>query len=97
MRWQLSALLWQEDNGTKGVQEYYDLTIQQLQDLTVLVRTKLTKLQMRTVSALMVLEVHARDVVMRFVDSVRSCPQLLPQLVSHLVSLAAGLRGKSPM
>ena len=45
-----------EKEGCAGVKAYYELTLSQLKDLTVLVRAKITKLEMRTISALMVME-----------------------------------------
>merc|ERR1719272_232386 len=51
------------DKGAEGVIEYYDKMIEQLKELSLLVRTKLTKLQSQVMSALIVMEIHARDVV----------------------------------
>merc|ERR1719199_138978 len=51
------------DKGAEGVVEYYQKMLEQLQELSLLVRTKLGKLQSKVMSALIVMEVHARDVV----------------------------------
>ena len=51
------------DKGAEGVIEYYQKMIEQLKELSLLVRTKLTKLQSQVMSALIVMEIHARDVV----------------------------------
>ena len=51
------------DKGAEGVIEYYQKMIEQLRELSLLVRTKLTKLQSQVMSALIVMEIHARDVV----------------------------------
>ena len=49
----------------QGVLKYYEKMKEQLQELSLLVRTPLTKLQSKVLSALIVMEVHARDVVER--------------------------------
>ena len=51
------------DKGAEGVVEYFQTMIGQLKELSLLVRTKLTKLQSQVMSALIVMEIHARDVV----------------------------------
>jgi dynein heavy chain len=73
---QASQVYWTKDlaaklqgNGTAGVKEFYDMSVQQLNDLTALVRTKLSKLGKKTMGALIVMEVHARDVVERFLEN----------------------------
>ena len=56
-------------NGTEGVSTYYTKMIEQLKELSMLVRTKLNKLQSKIMSALIVMEVHARDVVEGLIKS----------------------------
>ena len=51
-----------------GIKEFLEIALTQLKDLTALVRTKLTKLGKKTMGALLVMEVHARDMVTRFID-----------------------------
>ena len=55
--------------GGVGVGPYYEKMLGQLQELSLLVRTKLTKLQSKVMSALVVLEVHGRDVVERLLEA----------------------------
>jgi dynein heavy chain len=56
-----------EEKGLDGPKEFIETAERQLKDLTILVRTKLTKLQRRTLGAVLVMEVHARDVVNNFI------------------------------
>ena len=55
--------------GLKGVAAYYETMLGQLKELSHLVRTKLSKLQSKVMSALIVIEVHARDVVERLLEA----------------------------
>ncbi|KAL1510265.1 hypothetical protein AB1Y20_006588 [Prymnesium parvum] len=55
--------------GVEGVEKYYEKMIGQLKELSELVRTQLTKLQSKVLSALIVMEVHARDVVERLLGA----------------------------
>lgn len=54
--------------GNDGVKEYYKKLGEQLLDTVQLVRSKLTKLQSIALGALIVIDVHAKDVVERLVD-----------------------------
>ena len=54
--------------GLDGVKEYYDKLGRQLLDTVQLVRVKLTKLQSIALGALIVIDVHAKDVVERLVE-----------------------------
>eukprot|EP00736_Rhodelphis_marinus_P006943 Rmarinus@m.24609 len=51
------------ESGLEGITKYYEQVHQQVLDLTELVRSDLTKLERKTLGALIVLEVHNRDVV----------------------------------
>jgi dynein heavy chain len=48
--------------------EYHKVQLQELDDLRTLVRGKLTSKARQTLSALIVIEVHARDVVINLLD-----------------------------
>ena len=50
-------------NGAQGVKDYLDAQNKQLIETVMLVRQKLTKNQIITVNALIVIDVHAKDVV----------------------------------
>ncbi len=50
-------------NGAQGVKDYLDAQNKQLIQTVMLVRQKLTKNQIITVNALIVIDVHAKDVV----------------------------------
>ena len=56
-----------DEKGAQGPVEFLVTSEAQLKDLTLLVRTKLSKLDKKTMGALLVLEVHARDVVANFI------------------------------
>ncbi|EGR27865.1 hypothetical protein IMG5_187090 [Ichthyophthirius multifiliis] len=64
-----SQLVWTQEveasfkEGVKGVKAYWDKLDIYLKDLVELVRQKLTKQQMVTINALIVIDVHAKDVV----------------------------------
>jgi dynein heavy chain len=57
-----------DNQGVAGVKAFFDMSVLQLKDLTALVRTPISKLGRKTMEALLVIEVHARDVVKRFID-----------------------------
>ena len=56
-----------DEKGLDGPKEFIEIAEAQLKDLTAMVRTNLTKLQRKTMGAVLVIEVHARDVVNNFI------------------------------
>jgi dynein heavy chain len=50
-------------NGLPGLAQYQEKLIQQLNDTVGVVRTEISKLQRATLEALIVLDVHAKEVV----------------------------------
>lgn len=54
--------------GVKGIMKFYEKLSVELLDTVALVRQKLTKLQKITLGALIVIDVHARDVIQRLID-----------------------------
>lgn len=64
-----SQIVWTSDvekafeEGVEGVKRYWEVLEGYLNDLVLLVRKKLTKQQKVTLNALIVLDVHAKDLV----------------------------------
>lgn len=56
------------EEGAPGLKKYYDFLVTQLQQSVMLVRQKLTRLAKISVNALIVIDVHARDVIGHMVD-----------------------------
>jgi dynein heavy chain len=56
------------NEGAPGVKTYYEFLLEQLNNSVMLVRQKLTKLAKISVNALIVIDVHARDVIAKMVD-----------------------------
>ena len=54
--------------ASNSLKDRFDKLLQQLDDLRVLVRTDLDKIGRMTLSALIVIEVHARDVVAKMLE-----------------------------
>lgn len=52
-----------KNEGAQGVAKYFSKLESQLQDTVKLVRKKMTKLQAITLGALIVIDVHAKDVI----------------------------------
>lgn len=66
----VSQLFWTQEveeslleSGNSGLFQYLEVLNEQLDELVVLVRGKLTKMQRTTLGALVVIDVHARDVI----------------------------------
>jgi dynein heavy chain, axonemal len=57
-----------EQEGYEGICKYYKFLVEQLNSSVLLVRQKLSKLAKISVNALIVIDVHARDVICRLVD-----------------------------
>jgi dynein heavy chain len=55
------------EQGLKGVMKYSEMLNSQLMDTVNLVQQKLSKLQRMTLGALIVIDVHAQEVVQRLV------------------------------
>eukprot|EP00965_Chrysotila_dentata_P217139 6189805-Pleurochrysis_carterae.AAC.10 len=67
--WTLEVEASLNESGAAGVASYYEKMLGQLKELSVLVRQPLSKLQSKTLSALIVMEVHARDVIEKLVKA----------------------------
>jgi len=59
--WTIEVEAAMEEAGCDGVKAYLEKMLGQMKELTQLVRTKLTKLQSKTMAALIVMEVHCWD------------------------------------
>jgi len=56
------------ERGPKGIKEFFDKISKELLDTVALVRRRLDKLQKITLGALIVIDVHARDVIQKLID-----------------------------
>jgi len=61
--------------GNKGVIQYYQKWLNQLNSMVDMVRGELTKIERMIIGALIVLDVHARDVIERLVNDNVSAPK----------------------
>ena len=70
----VNQIYWTEEvheaigNGLQGVKDYHKKLKDQLSDIVTLVRGKLPKQTRVTLGALVVIDVHAKDVVQELVD-----------------------------
>jgi len=58
-----------KSKGVEGIAEYVVKLNEQLNDLVDLVRQKLSAMETITLNALIVIDVHARDVTSKLVDN----------------------------
>lgn len=63
MFWTMQAEEAMKKSGLPGLQQFWDRLAAQLQDTVGVVRTNISKLQRATLEALIVLDVHAKDVI----------------------------------
>ena len=57
-----------KEGGYPDLKKYYEFLLVQLENSVMLVREKLTRLAKISVNALIVIDVHARDVLAKMVD-----------------------------
>ena len=74
VHWTRETELAMLSKGNEGVREYYDTCVSQLNDMVFLIRGKLSKLARKSVGALAVVDVHARDVMLKMADAGVSAP-----------------------
>ena len=65
-----------KEKGVEGIHEYWEFLKSQLNKTVTLVRQKLTKMQTITINALIVIDVHARDVMEKLVNEKVSINQI---------------------
>jgi hypothetical protein len=92
----VSQMSWTEEiheairiGGAPGLKNYYIKLNDQLMEIVALVRGKLTKQQRITLGALVVIDVHSRDVTLDMADKGRSPHSQTPasaELISNIVS-----------
>ena len=63
MFWTMQAEEAMKKSGLPGLQQFWDRLSAQLQDTVGVVRTNISKLQHATLEALIVLDMHAKDVI----------------------------------
>lgn len=70
----MSQVYWTQEvheairSGPGGLKDYWEKLQQQLGDIVILVRGKLSKQTRTTLGALVVIDVHARDVVLQMAE-----------------------------
>ena len=74
VHWTRETELAMLEKGNQGVRDYYDQLVQQLNDMVFLIRGSMSKLARKSVGALAVVDVHARDVMLKMADAGVSLP-----------------------
>jgi dynein heavy chain len=74
VHWTRETELAMLEKGNAGVRDYYDQLVQQLNDMVFLIRGSMSKLARKSVGALAVVDVHARDVMLKMAESGVSLP-----------------------
>ena len=63
------VLLNGSENAVKALQEWYNVNLQQIDDIMVLIRGDLKKIDRSKIVALVTTDVHSRDVIRRLIDN----------------------------
>ena len=58
----------QDESRVASLKDYFDISVQQLNDAAIQVGGPLPKLERKTLSSLIVIDVHARDTISKLAD-----------------------------